>query len=243
MQNISLFKLSRYFIIWFVPLLSLLLWSDYGIKQSIIARHKQFLELYAADSPRLFAQYLASELRDIERITGSLPAESTTLNEYKILLNANQIFWLDSPESKSFMREYPELAALQKVSSPKSRADYLIMGKKVESAFVIPVKNAHRALLLTQSVPLDFIVPQGPVKVEIYVGRNLMPANLIFKSHHPDFGHPAHPHGPGTHGSGAGGSGKLQGNLPPPLDGGFSPMPPPAPQFDKMRACLSGNLP
>lgn len=180
MQNISLFKLSRYFFIWFLlitvlPLLSLLLWSNYGMEQNMRTRHKQFLESFAAEMPLLFSRYLDSEMEDIRRISQNLPGETTSLDEYKSLLKAKQVYWLDSPEAKAFMRQHA-------ASLGKTERDYFISDHAMQSFFRIPVRNVHQGLLIIQSVPLDYNMPKGPISAEVYAGSKVKKSALLFKS-------------------------------------------------------------
>jgi signal transduction histidine kinase len=243
-KGFSLFKFSRYFFVLFLlitvlPMLIMLLWSNYDLEQNMSHHQKQFLEMDADRALYFFQQQLASQIDEIGETAKSLDHRNVSLKEYQGIFNVQQAFWLDSEQAHAFFEKHPQTAALLHQSPRQVSGDYVADSKTIQNYFIVPLSGEHRGLLLITTLKPESLVPQGPYQVEIFTGNSLEQSALIYKS---DFKEPnggfLPPFGPkpdgfnhcrGHHlplGAWQGTGFKQHGNAPPcfgPLSGGNHP--------------------
>lgn len=208
MKGFPLFKLSRYFFVLFLiitvlPLVALLLWSQYDLDQNLLNRQRQFLEMDSRRVHDVFQEELAVDSGEIEETASSVAHKTLSLPEYKGIFNAQEVWWLDSPEAAEFLRHHPEAHLVAKHGFHDVVGDYFPNPKAIQSFFVVPMSNPHGGLLLVKNIPAEVFAPNGPYRINIYAGGKPNPASIVFQSdfmwHRPGFSHgfmplPKEPH-------------------------------------------------
>lgn len=218
MINISLFKFSRYFfalfiLIMVIPLISILFWSDYILKQNMESRQAHMLSFIGGEALRMFRGYLASEESNIGRIVSN--NTSNTLSEYKTMFGADTVLPLPSPEAGRLLSRY-SLGSLAQ-SHEMVAIDYFVQDRRLKYMAVVPKRNG--AILIVKTVPVDAILPPGPIGVSVFAGKGVKASNLIFirEAHFPPFDK-----GPGPQ-RGRGFFIDFRDDGPPPIFGEFPP--------------------
>jgi signal transduction histidine kinase len=156
-----------------------LLWSHYELEQNISNHQRHMLEAVASDILTQYRTGLQKETQAIERITYDFKDKPISLQQYQKVLGAKSLYPLTSKPAQALLKLHPELGQSQQVVG-----SYIINENHLETLYVIPAKGVYPELLMTKSLPVEFLFPPGPVQVEVFAGDTTQSSPRIAKSHH-----------------------------------------------------------
>jgi signal transduction histidine kinase len=206
MLSFSLFKFSRYFFVMFLvvtvlPLLSLLLWSNYVLTQNINSHERHMIEVISRDTLAAYQTNLFSEIKELSRINANTQEKVLPLKDAKALFDADNIWEVNSKEATTFAKQQPEVAFLRQKAAHQVFGTYFFHKNKIGSLFIIPPTHGRPGFILTKSVPTAALFPQGPVWVEVFAGNSTQRAHRIATSPFRErFDEPKEHHFRGPHG-------------------------------------------
>ena len=195
MENYSLPRFSRYFFALFLgitllPLLILMLASDYYLHKSDQQRQGQFTGFVAADVLKQYDDTLTDSKREIERIINTLPNQALPLKQYRVLFNAKEIWLVDSKPARTFLQTHPDQAFLRTATPGHVQGDYFVGAGHVDLVLRVPLRGASD-LLITREVPDKSVFPQAPFRIEVFQGSQIHPGNRLalspFERHPPEY--------------------------------------------------------
>lgn len=179
-------QFSRHFFALFLlvtvlPLLSLLLWSNYELEQNKVNHQKHMLSTITRNAVRLYQNNLRAEINEITRITSSLSHNTLNLQQYGIILGAKTVTPLSLNSAE--LSAYPALKAMHQKAPHQVHGGYIQAPHSLKSVFIIPASQTHPSLLIQKTVDLETLFPQGPVQAEAFQGASTHPSQLLARSH------------------------------------------------------------
>ncbi|MGD9581726.1 MAG: HAMP domain-containing protein, partial [Vampirovibrionia bacterium] len=182
-----MFKFSKQFFVLFIlvtvlPIFLMLLFNLYSNK-IIDDRHiKQISELQEEMTLSAYKTYLKNEIKKKKQIISNLKNYNFSLNEYKNILDADNIFWLtDSNKLKAYVPWYKSnesdiLGSYEVVKNNETGIYDLV------TVIVIPLKvNEHKGLVVVKNVPMHELSPhRPPTMFRILAGDKVNTKNIIY---------------------------------------------------------------
>lgn len=181
-----MFKFSKNFFIVFIlvtviPMTFMFFWHHNQIRNFVQKREENFLDIGYKQLDSLSKEYLRTKEDFIQRTVENLPKDEITINKYKNIFDADQIYLITS--DFKLKGDIPAPKILNKVNFKninKSAEYYDLLADKtgknqeIVSVIIVPFKNSkYKGIVLVDGVHLGKLYPNGPFDLEAYSGEEI----------------------------------------------------------------------
>ena len=157
---------SIFLICTIVPLFIMFLIQNYNISNDMNKKEEIFLSRGLDQLNKSANDYLLSQNEFTERIVKKFSEDKISTEEYKQILEAEQVYFINSNTNKT--ESFFDLKIIDQ-------------SKRPELVIVTIVPVGSKSLYVVKKVEYTKLYPQGPFNLEIYAYENIDKNNLIIK--------------------------------------------------------------